>query len=225
MVDGGRTVIDLIPGVLLGLGLFVLVGSDSRRRLVRRLAPHIRDVAPIGAGDGDSGGPAAVLTALVRIPRDARHRRRHNRTVDDELADVLDMFALGLSAGMTVPVTLERIGLRGSGVLSAECRRISAEISLGVSVADALHASSDRLGHEGWTRLIDHLTTARRHGTPLADIVRSLADDEASAAGRRLMESASARETMMMFPLVFGILPATVLVAVFPGVTAIGVLV
>lgn len=217
--------IELIPGVLLGLGLFVLVGGDSRSRLVKRLAPHIRDIVSDGARAGATDGPARVLGVMLRIPGEVRHRRRRRRTIDDELPDVLDLLGLGMSAGMTVPAAIDRIGHRGSGTLAAECRRIAAEISLGVSVADALHESSDRLGHEGWTRLVDHLTTARRHGTPLVDIVRSLADDEASSAGRRLVEVASARETMMMFPLVFGILPATVLIAVFPGITAIGVLV
>jgi tight adherence protein C len=126
---------------------------------------------------------------------------------------------------MTIPAAIERIGNRGSGVLASECRLIATEIELGVSTADALHASERRVGHDGWGRLVEHLTAARRHGTPLAEIVRALADDEAAAAGRRLVESASTRETMMMFPLVFGILPATVLIAVYPGVTAIGLLV
>jgi tight adherence protein C len=203
----------------------VLVGGDSRRRLASRLAPHVRDVVRGVSASPAINGPARVLAVLVRFPRNARRRRVRRRALTEELPELLDILGLCVSAGMSIPTALERVGSRGNGVLADECRLVATEVSMGVSVADALHFSDKRIGHEGWTRLIEHLTTARRHGTPLAEIVRSLADDEASAAGRRLLESASARETLMMFPLVFGILPATVLIAVYPGVTAIGLLI
>ncbi len=216
-----------IPGLLLGLGLTVLLSGDSGSALVRRLAPHIRDVAPVVTGEVRGNPMVRVLGVLIRLAPVSRTKgtRRSRRAVDDELPAVLDLLGLCVSAGLPIPASFERIGARGTGLLAEECRRISAEIELGVSVADALRSSDERVRHDGWSRVVEHLVSARRQGTPLADIVRFLADDEAQAEGRRLIESASARETMMMFPLVFGILPATVLIAVFPGATAIGVLV
>jgi tight adherence protein C len=142
--------------------------------------------------------------------------------VSDELPGALDLIGLCVSAGMSVPTALERIAMSGVGELSDECRVIVAEIGLGISVSDALRASDARVGHEGWSRVVDHLMTARQYGTPLIEIIRSLADDEQQAAGRRMLESASAKETLMMFPLVFAILPVTVVMAVFPGLTALG---
>ena len=218
--------IDIALGAALGLGLFVLVSGSSASRIAKRLAPHIRDISTSQPRAHTDDGAVRALTIAARLPltviRDGTNRRRRRGSVSSELPGVLDLVGLCVSTGMSVPAALERIASSGVGELAEECRVIVAEIALGVSVADALHASDSRVSHDGWSRLIEHLVTARQHGTPLTEIIRSLADDEQHAAGRRLLESASAKETLMMFPLVFAILPVTVVMAVFPGLTALG---
>ncbi len=217
---------ELALGALLGLGLFVLVSGSTVSRLVSRLSPHIRDVAAPHEPLGNSDGALRVLGVVASLPaamvRRSARRRSGDSAVSEELPGALDLLGLCVSAGMTIPAAIERVALVGQGVLADECRLITSEIALGVSVAEALHHSDTRVGHVGWTRLIEHLIAARQQGTPLTDIIRSLADDEQKAAGRRLLESASAKETLMMFPLVFVILPVTVIMAVFPGLTALG---
>ena len=47
------------------------------------------------------------------------------------------------------------------------------------------------------------------------------AQDVRDTAKRELMESAGKKEIGMMVPLVFGVLPLTVIFAVFPGLAAI----
>jgi tight adherence protein C len=217
--------VDIALGALLGLGLFVLVSSPPVSRLATRLAPHIRDVGLPQSGVAPDNPAVRVLALVARVPRALLSRGsgqgRRRSAVSDELPAVLDLLVLCVSTGLTIPHALERIAVSGRGILPDECRRITAEIALGVSVSDALHASEVRVGHAGWSRLVEHLDIARRHGTPLIDIIRSLAADEQQSAGQRLLESASARETLMMLPLVFLILPVTVIMAIFPGVTAL----
>jgi tight adherence protein C len=218
--------IEVALGALLGLGLFVLVSGSAGSRLVQQLAPHIRDVASVTPITNHDSGAERVVQMIAAVPRalfGSRKRTRRSRTaITDELPAVLDVIGICVAAGMTIPGALERVGQSGRGELPTECRTIVAEIALGVSISDAIHASVARVSHDGWTRLIEHLDIARRHGTPIVEIVRSLAEDEQHAAGQRLLESASARETLMMFPLVFIILPVTVIMAIFPGVTALG---
>lgn len=213
-----------VPGVLVGLGFFVLIPTARTNPLIRRLRPYLEDIALPNIGSVDDG-PLRVLRAMIGRSRDARsvwRLHRNSRSIDDEMAGFLDVVGLCLSAGVSVPDALHRIGERGDGILAHECRLISREVELGVSVEAALHASDRRLRNDAWSRFLEHLVAARRSGTPLSELVRALADDEANASGRRLVESASLRETLMMFPLVFVILPVTVMIAVFPGVTALG---
>ena len=54
-------------------------------------------------------------------------------------------------------------------------------------------------------------------GTPLADVLRAQATDARDVRRRQLMETAGRREVAMLVPVVFLILPITVVFALFPG--------
>jgi tight adherence protein C len=219
---------ELVWGVLMGLGVWVLVGIPARPGIVSRIAPHLRDVSPIARQESRLQGVFDVLVALAPHPIAATRswwRSRPTATrrlVDEEIATFLDRASVSLAAGVSVHSMWERLGRNSVGILGAEAATISRELSAGVSLNDAYRGSDGRLSHEGWSRFLAQLSSARRHGTPIADIVRGIAVEERSAAGRRLIEMASARETVMLLPLVFVILPMTVLVAVFPGIVALG---
>jgi tight adherence protein C len=220
--------IELALGSVLGLGLWLLVDRSTSSGLLARLAPHVRDVSPTTQRVGRARELMDVFAVIaphpVRFLRDEWRNRpsARKRAIDAELSSFLDLAAVCLSAGLSVPAMFERCGVDTVGIVGREAAHIAREVSVGIPLAEACTASELRLRHESWSRLIEHLLTARRHGTPIADIVRSLATDERAAAGRRLIEAASSREIVMLLPLVFVILPMTVLVAVFPGLVALG---
>ena len=69
------------------------------------------------------------------------------------------------------------------------------------------------------SRFVDGLVVAIERGTPLADVLRAQAQDVRDNAKRELMETAGKKEIGMMAPVVFLILPLTVLFAMFPGLS------
>ena len=66
-------------------------------------------------------------------------------------------------------------------------------------------------------RFVDGIAIAVERGTPLAEVLRAQAVDVREAGKRQLLESAGRREIAMMVPVVFLVLPVTVLFALFPG--------
>ena len=58
---------------------------------------------------------------------------------------------------------------------------------------------------------------AIERGTPLADLLRAQAVDVREAGKRALLEAGGRKEISMMMPVVFMILPVTVMFALFPG--------
>jgi tight adherence protein C len=58
---------------------------------------------------------------------------------------------------------------------------------------------------------------AVERGTPLADVLRAQAMDVREAGRRRLLEIGGRKEIAMMVPVVFLILPVTVVFALYPG--------
>ena len=69
------------------------------------------------------------------------------------------------------------------------------------------------------SRFVEGIAVAIEHGTPLADVLRAQAQDVRDNAKRELMETAGKKEIAMLAPVVFFILPLTVIFAVFPGLS------
>ena len=219
--------IEAALGAMLGLGIWVIADGSPKLRLAARIAPYLRDLSRAARRTSSARDLVDVIVAL--IPHPARFitdlwRNRasvRRRLIDSELPAFLDRASVCLSAGLAIPSMFDRVGVDSVGILGLEARTIARELGVGVTLVDTCTASERRVRHESWSRFIEHVLSARRHGTPIADIVRSLAADERAAAWRRLLEAASSREIYMLIPLVFVILPMTVLVAVFPGLVAL----
>ena len=70
-------------------------------------------------------------------------------------------------------------------------------------------------------RFATGVAVAMERGTPLADVMHAQAADVREAGRRELIESAARKEVLMMAPVVFLVLPVTILFAFFPGVVGL----
>ena len=68
------------------------------------------------------------------------------------------------------------------------------------------------------TRALDQIVAALDRGAPLAQVLHAQAHDAREDAKRGLIEQAGRKEIQMLIPLVFVVLPLSVVFAVFPGV-------
>lgn len=137
--------------------------------------------------------------------------------IEEELPTVLDFLALCLSAGESLADAVRRTGEVGSGVLAAELRRAAHAAATGTPFAAALAMTSARIGVPAFARAVDQITAALDRGAPIAAVLRDQASDAHEEDRRRLLESAGKKEVTMLLPLVFLILPLSVLMAAYPG--------
>jgi tight adherence protein C len=77
------------------------------------------------------------------------------------------------------------------------------------------------MAHPAVTRVLGALVSTLASGAPVARTLRDEVDALEAARARMLIERASKQEVGMLVPLVFMILPVTILFAVFPGVMAL----
>lgn len=138
-----------------------------------------------------------------------------------ELPTIAELLALSVSAGEGALGALERVSRTASGALAGEIRDVVAATRAGVPLAEALHGLADSSELPALRRFVDTIAAAVERGTPLADVLRAQADDVRVAGRQQLMEEGGRREILMMIPVVFLILPVTVIFAVFPGAIAI----
>ncbi|WP_026555480.1 type II secretion system F family protein [Arthrobacter sp. 35W] len=147
-------------------------------------------------------------------------RRRHGRMLA-EFPSLAELMALAVSAGESATGALERVCRSSRGDLSTEFGMVLAQMRSGTPLIEALEQFSHRNRVPALMRFVDGISVAVQRGTPLADVLRAQAQDVRDMAKRELMESAGKKEIGMMVPLVFGILPLTVVFAVFPGFAAL----
>lgn len=193
-------------GFLTAAGIVLLGGATGR------FNPLFAVLIVLGSGLGGFLLRDYVLGAQVK--------RREARMMA-EFPSVAELMALAVSAGESATGALDRVGRRTQGELSKEFSRVLADTRAGKPLADALHDFSARTELAPLVRFVDGLIVAVERGTPLAEVLRAQAQDVRDTAKRELMESAGRKEIGMMVPLVFGVLPLTVVFAVFPGLAAI----
>jgi len=176
------------------------------------------------AGQSISPVVAAIFASLCAVgggllcdqQLGARIKRRRERMAM-ELPSIAELLAFSVSAGEGAVPALDRIAHTCHGELSREFRSMLAETRTGTPLPQALSSLATRLELPPLNRLVDGVVTAVERGTPLADVLRAQAVDSRDESLRELLAIAGRKEVLMLIPVVFLLLPVTVVVAVFPG--------
>lgn len=161
---------------------------------------------------------AAVTVVLLWEWLLSKRVAKRSARIADELPVTLEFLALCLSAGESLRDALERISTVGSGEVARELRYGLLRTETGENLTVTLVGIARRLDVTSFTRAVDHLTAALERGAPLVQVLHAQADDARGIAKQRLMESAGRKEILMLLPLVFFILPLSILFAVYPGI-------
>jgi len=140
-----------------------------------------------------------------------------------ELPTVAELLALAVGAGEGAVGALDRVARSTRGELSGELAATLADARAGTPLTVALENLADRARLAPLTRFAQGVAVAVERGTPLAEVLRAQAQDVREAGRRALMETGGRKEVAMMVPVVFLILPVTVVFAVFPGFTLLQV--
>ncbi len=233
------------PDLLAVLGAAVLrCLPPGVRARAERLTPAAPAGARPPASDGSRPGPypasaaravgalsiAAVVALVVAPPvaplvvaagvvvpriRASAAERRRLRRLEAALPDTVDLLVLAVGAGCNVPLALAAAGRRGTGVLAAELKRVSADVGRGRRLADALEDLPARAG-EPTRALAGVLAGCERYGTPVLPALNRLADEVRLQRQRRAEAAARRVPVTLLFPLVLCILPAFALLTVAP---------
>ena len=180
--------------------------------LLRRV--NLLTAAILCAGGVVSGALACDWWLSARV-------RRREQALLNEFPVVAELLALAVSAGEGPVAAIERICRLSRGELAQDLKGTLADARAGAPLVEALQGLADRTSLESLARFVDGVVIALERGTPLADVLRAQAGDVRAAGKRALLESGGRREIAMMVPVVFLVLPVTVVFALFPGLISI----
>ena len=149
-------------------------------------------------------------------------RRRRARAVDAivarELPVALDLLGVAVDAGCTPFLAVETAARWGPPAVAARCAAVGRACALGSTFERALDDAATAVPR--LRSVADALLVSDRLGAPVAPALARLSSEERTALRRRAEMHARRVPVRLLFPLVFLVLPAFVLLTVVPGLAA-----
>lgn len=146
--------------------------------------------------------------------------KRHNDILA-EFPVIAEMLALAVTAGQGPLDAITRVAQLSRGYLADQLIAIANHVKSGTSLQQALRHARDTCQQESLSRFFDGIAIAIERGTPMAGVLRAQAADVRALGKRQLLEAGGKKEILMMIPVVFCVLPITIIFAFFPGLIAI----
>ena len=134
-----------------------------------------------------------------------------------EMPQQLDLMGAMLVNGENIYSAFAWIVQRTSGTFTKGIARLIRRVDLGESLERALELLAIEVPSPLVGEFSNKLTLCLERGTPLADQLNNLSESARAQLRVQLLRQAGKNEIKMLIPLVFVILPVTVLVAVYPS--------
>jgi tight adherence protein C len=147
-------------------------------------------------------------------------RKRGTARLEDierQLPEVIDLLIATIEAGMGFAASLAMISDRMTGPLGDELRLTMKQQSLGISIQQAL---DDMVGRCDCPSVRAFVRTASRGeslGVSIGPVLRELSADERRRRGQAAREKMQKAPIKMIFPLMFLIFPALMIVLMYPA--------
>jgi tight adherence protein C len=180
--------------------------------LADRLQGPLLPLALAGAAAAGFMLPGLWLNSLIRKRRNA---------IGKELPEVLDLLVIAVEAGLGLDSAVRRVAreVRHScPVLSGELGQVSLELKAGIPRQQALRNLSARCGVEEISGLVTMLVQADRFGVSVGRSLRVHSDTVRTKRRQKLEEQAAKVPLKLLFPVLFMIFPAIMVVMAGPAI-------
>lgn len=138
--------------------------------------------------------------------------------IESEFPAVVEMLTLAIAAGETPISAFARIADRSDAYLAEEFAKVVQQVRLGRPFHEALDEMSRNLKSASIRRFIDALVMALVRGAPIVEVLHRHVAEARINQRNLVMDKAGKAETSMMIPIVFLILPISVLFALWPSI-------
>jgi tight adherence protein C len=143
----------------------------------------------------------------------------HRQNIEAEFPAVIELLTLALSSGETPLVAMNRIATKAEGALAEEFSRVVSDVHSGKPFQLALDQMGRSVHSNMIRRFVDALITAMLRGAPVIDVLQRHALEARENQRNRILGAASKAEISMMIPVVFLILPISILFALWPSLS------
>jgi tight adherence protein C len=151
---------------------------------------------------------------------DFKIARRQER-LDRALSDIVDLFVICMEAGLSLNATINRVAEEVRGTykeFSEELAITSAEVRTGIPWDEAFDNLARRTEVQSIKSMVALIIQSDRLGASIATALRNHSEFVRTQRILRAEEKAAKLPIKMIFPLIFCIFPAIIIVVVGPGI-------
>jgi hypothetical protein len=188
------------------------------RASVLTVRPPRRTVRRLRASRVSARWSDAAVVRVVRSLRARRGTRGDDAALARELPVAIDLLGVAVGAGCTPYLAVEVAARWSPAAVAAAFDDVLRSCSLGLDFESALDATARATPR--LRPLADALLASDRLGVPVGPVLGRLAAEDRIALRRAAEAHARRIPVRLLFPLVFLVLPAFVLLTVVPGLAS-----
>jgi len=169
--------------------------------------------------------PIITLMALIsaftvlHLNRKNSEREVEKRRLEAELPIMIQYLVLIISAGVSPIKAMQVFSQRTDSLISTKVRKVVEKIISGSAFSSAVDEFIRETNTPGSRRFGNTLIIAMERGSPLIPILTALVRDCRLDAKNGILRKAGRSEILLMVPVVFLLLPISVLFALFPSLS------
>jgi tight adherence protein C len=156
---------------------------------------------------------------LLQQRKAEKEKKNWQKKVDLELPGITQALTLMISAGISPVRAMQLVSGRSESLVAQELRSIVNEVMEGESAVRAIDNFARRVGSPGSRRFSNSISIAIERGTPLVPVLTALLKDAQVDSKNEMLRRAGKAEIALLLPVVFLLLPISVLFALFPSIT------
>jgi len=161
-----------------------------------------------------AGGSIGWFLPMVYIDRTMR--QRFDR-IDRQMPDMIDLLVVTIEAGLGILASMRVASERLQDPLGQEIRLTLQEQRMGLSVFEAITSLGQRADTPNMRMFVRALTQGEKLGVSIATTMRNLATEMRKRRRAVAEEKAQKMPIKLLFPLVFLIFPAIMIVLLVPA--------
>jgi tight adherence protein C len=167
------------------------------------------------------GAASGAWLPLQIVSHQAKKRRAE---IASQLSNVLDLLVVCVEAGLGISEAIKMVGSeseRQGQLIGRELAMVSAELNSGTGLGHALRGLADRTNIDDIKPLAATMIQSEQLGSRMGPALRALSDSLRNSRRLRAEETAQKTTVKILFPLIFFILPAMMIVIEGPAMMQI----
>ena len=152
----------------------------------------------------------------------SRSRKKSFKVAEEEFPSIVELFAVLVSAGESPSTAMLRISERANGEMAKNFKGALIELRSGKNLTQSLEVLGSQVDSTMVRRFCDTLILAMERGTSLSDVLSRQVEEVRAEQHASLLTAAGKAEIALMIPVIFLILPISVLFALWPSYISLG---